>query len=101
MYEMTVTLRLELQVRDYDMWRHAFEQDAGGRAQAGMRCYRIYRPADDDKCVLIDSEFDAADRAEAFLDIMRTKVWPDPEKAPAKVGIPKTRIIELVEAKNY
>ena len=98
---MTVTLRLELQVRDYDLWRNAFEQDAGGRVQAGMRRYRIYRPADDDKCVLIDGDFDNASRAEAFLDIMRTKVWPDPEKAPAKIGVPKTRIIELVESKDY
>ena len=33
------TLRLEIEVRDYDLWRGAFERDAGGRQQAGMRCY--------------------------------------------------------------
>ena len=98
---MTATLRIELQVRDYDLWRHAFEQDAGGRAQAGMRRYRIYRPADDDNCVLLDCDFDTAARAQAFLDVVRTTVWPDPAKAPAKTGTPKARIVELVEAKEY
>jgi len=95
------TLRVELQVRDYDLWRGAFEQDAGGRAQAGMRRYRIFRPTDDPKCVMLDADFDTAQEAEGFLDIMRKHVWPDPEKAPAKVGAPQTRIVEMVESKEY
>jgi hypothetical protein len=98
---MMATLRMELQVRDYDLWRSAFEQDAGGRAQAGMRRYRIHRPADDDHRVLIDGDFGTTAEAEAFLDIMRTRVWPDPDKAPAKIGAPQVRIIELVETKEY
>lgn len=98
---MTTTLRIELQVRDYDLWRTAFEQDAGGRARAGMRRYRIHRPRDDDKCVLIDGDFDTTEQAEAFLEVMRTQVWPDPAKAPAKTGTPQTRLVELVDTKEY
>ena len=97
----TATLRVELQVRDYDLWREAFERDAGGRQQAGMRRYRIFRPTDDEKSVMLDADFDSTQEAEAFLDIMRTRVWPDPEKAPAKVGTPQTRIVEMVESKEY
>ncbi len=97
----TATLRVELQVRDYDLWRGAFEGDAGGRQQAGMRRYRIFRPTDDTKCVMLDADFDSSAEAEAFLEIMRTRVWPDPEKAPAKVGTPRTRIVEMVESKEY
>ncbi len=97
----TATLRVELRVRDYDLWRRAFEGDAGGRQQAGMRRYRIFRPTDDATCVMLDADFDSAQEAEAFLDIMRTRVWPDPEKAPAKVGVPLTRIVELVETREY
>ena len=82
------TLRLEIEVRDYDLWRGAFERDAEGRQQAGMRCYRIFRPVDDPHRVMVDADFDRAEEAQAFPDIMRTKVWPDPEKAPAKVGAP-------------
>ena len=97
----TTTLRVELQVRDYDLWRGAFEKDAGGRQQAGMRRYRIFRPADDTRCVMLDADFDTAEQAQAFLDIMQTRVWPDPAKAPAKVGAPMTRIVEMVESKEY
>jgi hypothetical protein len=32
---------------------------------------------------------------------MRTQVWPDPDKAPAKIGAPRTSIIELVEHHDY
>jgi len=95
------TLRLEIQVRDYDLWRGAFERDAGGRQQAGMRCYRIFRPVDDPHRVMVDADFDRAEEAQAFLDIMRTRVWPDPEKAPAKIGAPRTHIVELVESREY
>ena len=97
----TATLRVELQVRDYDLWREAFGKDAGGRRQAGMRRYRIFRPTDDDKAVLLDADFDTPDAAEGFLEIMRTRVWPDPEKAPSKIGTPRTRIVELVESREY
>jgi hypothetical protein len=95
------TLRIELQVRDYNLWREAFERDAGGRQQAGMRRYRIFRPTEDANCVMLDADFDTADQAQAFLAIMRTRVWPDPEKAPAKVGVPRTHIVEMVESKEY
>lgn len=96
-----VTLRIELQVRDYDLWRGAFERDAGGRQQSGMRRYRIFRPIDDQKCVLLDTDFDSAKEADAFLETMRRDVWPDPKKAPAKVGTPQTRIVEMVDSKEY
>jgi hypothetical protein len=96
---MTI-LRLEIQVRDYDLWPGAFESDAGGRQQAGIRRYRIFRPLDPHR-VMVDADFDRAEEAQAFLQIMRTKVWPDPEKAPAKVGDPRTHIVELVESREY
>ena len=95
------TLRVELTVRDYDVWRDAFSRDAGGRAEAGMRRYRILRPVDDPHCVMLDADFDGTEQAEAFLEIMRTKVWPDPAKAPAKVGPPRTHIVEVVESHEY
>ncbi len=97
----TATLRVELQVRDYGLWRGAFEKDAGGRQEAGMRRYRIFRPTDDPGCVMLDADFDTTEQAQAFLDIMRTRVWPDSTKAPAKVGAPQTRIVEMVETKEY
>ena len=95
------TLRIELKVRDYDMWRKAFAHDAGGREDAGMRRYRIFRPVDDPTCVMIDGEFDEAAQAQAVLDIMRTTVWNDPDKAPAKLGTPRAHVVEVVESHHY
>lgn len=66
-----------------------------------MRSYRIFRPIHDEHRVMIDAEFENADRAEGFVDVMRTKVWPDPEKAPGKVGAADVRIMEMVESKEY
>jgi len=95
------TLRLELEIRDYDQWREAFRKDAAGRAKNGMRSYRIFRPVDDPHRVMLDGNFDDTATAEHFLQIMRTQVWPDPTKAPAKVGQPRTTLLELVESHDY
>jgi hypothetical protein len=98
---MTATLRVELEVRDYDRWRSAFDKDAGGRERSGARRYRVFRPVDDEHEVMLDLDFDTAEEARGFLDILRHDVWPSPEKAPAKVGEPKTRIIDLVDSYEY
>jgi hypothetical protein len=98
---MTTTLRLEVEVRDYDLWREAFRKDAGGRAEHGMRSYRIYRPVDDPHRVMIDGDFDDPKAAQGFVDVMRSQVWPDPSKAPSKIGRPRTSIVELVESHDY
>jgi hypothetical protein len=98
---MTATLRVELEVRDYDLWRSAFDKDAGRREHSGTRQYRIFRPVDNEHEVMLDLDFDTAAEASAFLEILRSTVWPSPEKAPAKVGTPKTRIINLVDSHQY
>lgn len=95
------TLRIELEVRDFDLWREAFGKDAAGRAAHGMRAYRIFRPVDDPHRVMIDGEFGDTGAAQGFLDVMRTQVWPDPQKAPSKIGQPRAAIVELVESHDY
>lgn len=66
-----------------------------------MRRYSIFRPVDDQHRVMLDAEFEHAGEAQAFLDIMRTRVWPDPDKAPAKIGAARTSIVEMVETHDY
>ena len=95
-----ITLRIELQVRDFDLWQAAFDRDAAGRQRHGKRRYRVFRPVDDTQCVLLDGDFDTKDEAERFLDTMRNDVWPSPEKAPAKIGTPKTRLLDVVRAED-
>lgn len=63
-----------------------------------MRRYRILRPVDDPKHVLIDLEFDTASEAEALLAAMRV-VW---ERVSGKIIMnPQARIVEAVEVKEY
>lgn len=95
------TLRVELKVRDYDLWRGAFEKDAGGRERSGARGYRIFRPVDDEHAVMLDIDFDSTSDARAFLQTLRTKVWPSAQKAPAKVGEPQTHILEMADSREY
>ncbi|MDQ1616552.1 MAG: hypothetical protein QOJ60_2491 [Actinomycetota bacterium] len=50
---------------------------------------------------MLDATFDDAETAEKFLEVMRTQVWPDPSRAPAKVGVPRSAVLELVESHDY
>jgi hypothetical protein len=95
------TLHVELDVRDYNLWREAFGRDAGGRERSGVRRYRIFRPVDDQKHVMLDLDFDGAQEADGFLTILKNDVWSSQEKSPARIGTPQARIFELVESFEY
>ena len=95
------TLRVELEVRDYEVWKNAFARDAGGRQRNGARRYRIFRPVDDERKVMLDVDFDTPEDAGRFLAIMERDVWSSPDKAPAKIGAPRTHILEMVEHEEY
>lgn len=91
-------LRIEHPVMDFDGWKKAFDSDPVGREKSGVRQYRILRPVDDSKYVMIDLEFDTAEQTEALLAAMR-KVWGEVQ---GKIILnPVARITEAVEVKKY
>lgn len=91
-------LRIEHPVSDFDGWKKAFDSDPVGREKSGVRCYRVMRPTDDPKYVMIDLEFDTASQAEALLAAMRV-VW---DRVQGKIIFnPQARIVETVETKEY
>jgi hypothetical protein len=92
------TLRIEHPVTSYAAWKGAFDRFAGMRADAGVQSYRISQPADDQKYVTLDLEFDGPEPATRFLGILRERIWPNPENSPALVGDPVARILEIVDA---
>ena len=47
-------LRIEHPVSDFDGWKKAFDSDPIGREKSGVRRYRVLRPIDDAKYVMID-----------------------------------------------
>jgi hypothetical protein len=94
-------LQIEHPIRDFETWKGAFERFSGKRKQAGGRRHQVLRPADDPYYVLIELGFDDSGEAESFLAWLRREVWSSREAAPALMGEPRTRIVEVVEAKEY
>jgi hypothetical protein len=91
-----ITLQIEHLVRDFRMWRRAFDSDPLDRAASGVRSYRISRPLDQDDYVMLEMDFDTQEAAVDFLARLENDTWKTGATAPALVGEPTTRIIETV-----
>ena len=94
------TLHIEHAVTDFDTWNAAFERFAGLRQQSGMRQQRVQQPVDDHQYVIIDLDFDSTDEAARFLSFLRAEIWSLPDNAPALIGTPQTRILELTQTSS-
>jgi hypothetical protein len=90
------TLHIEHAIVDIDLWLQAFNRMEGARARAGVRSAHVRQPHDDPRFVVIDLDFDTTKEAQEFLAFLREKVWSSAEAAPALVGAPETKILELV-----
>jgi hypothetical protein len=91
-------LRIEHPVMDYEGWKKAFDSDPVDRKKAGVRRYRILRPVDDQKFVMIDLEFDTRSQAEALLDGLH-QVW---SRVDGQIMMnPRARIVEVAETKMF
>jgi hypothetical protein len=91
-------LRIEHPVSDFDGWKKAFDSDPVGREKSGVRRYRVLRPIDDPKYIMIDLEFDTTSQANALLAAMRV-VW---NRVQGKIIFdPRARIVEAVETREY
>jgi len=91
------TLHIEHTVTNFDAWSTAFGRFAGLRQQSGVRQQRVQRPVDDPAYVVIDLDFDTTSQAESFLRFLQANVWSSPGNAPALMGTPQTRILELTQ----
>jgi hypothetical protein len=89
------TLHIEHAVTDFDAWNTAFASFADLRQRSGVRHQRVQRPLNDPAYVVINLDFDTASQAESFLGFLKANVWPSPGNAPALIGTPQTRILEL------
>lgn len=90
------TLHIEHAIVDFELWSSAFDRFAEFREKAGVRAQRVQQPVDDPKYVVIDLDFDTPEEAEKFLTFLRDNIWTSAENAPALVGAPQTKILELV-----
>jgi hypothetical protein len=92
------TLRIEHAIEDYELWKTAFDSFAEARAAAGVRGFAVRLPVDDPKHLMLDLEFDGVEGAHAFAAFLEQRVWSSSTSAPALVGVPRTRILDLVRS---
>jgi hypothetical protein len=93
-------VQLEHAVKDYAMWKAAFDRDPIDRRGLGVRRHRILRPLDDPNYVVVELDFDTAEAAEACCAALG-RLWASRAAAPALLGAPQTRIVEPIEELGY
>lgn len=92
------TVQIEHPIADFNGWRAAFDRDPAHREASGVRRYRVFRPVDDPKFVIIDLDFDTSAAAEAFVTTMRG-IWK--QVAGTVMTSPRVRIVDCVEQHQY
>jgi hypothetical protein len=93
-------VQLEHPVRDFQIWKAAFDRDPADRKGSGVRSYQVYRPTDDPNYVAVDLEFDTLGEAEAFKVALQ-ELWRSPQAMAAISGAPRVRVVDMVERKSY
>ncbi len=94
------TLQLEHAIKDFAMWKAAFDRDPIDRGGLGVRRHRVFRPLDDPNYVVVELEFDTTTEAQV-CDVALRELWNSRQAAPALIGAPRVRIIEAVEDHEY
>ena len=94
------TLQFEHRIKDYTMWKMAFDRDPIDRRGLGVRRHRICRPLGDSQYIVGELEFDTLAEAQACRDALR-ELWKSRAAAPALRGVPQVRIVETVEDDDY
>lgn len=92
------TLQIEHGIKDFGMWKAAFDRDPLDRAASGVQQIRIGRPLADPGYVVVELDFATSGQAADMLHRLQNSVWSSPSNAPALVGSPQTRIVETVYA---
>ena len=88
------TLHIEHGIKDFGLWKQAFDRDPVNRAASGVVGHRISRPVDDSHYVVVELDFEKLSQAEQLLANLKARVWNSPDASPALNGDPQTRILE-------
>ena len=94
---MTI-LRIEHRIENFEGWKKAFDADPIDRKKNGVKRYRVCRPADDQNFVIVDLEFDNENNLQLALAALK-KLWTKVEGTI--MFDPRTRILNIIESKEY
>ncbi|MFJ5955770.1 hypothetical protein ACIQC5_07380 [Paenarthrobacter sp. NPDC092416] len=90
------TLQIEHGIKDFDMWKAAFDRDPLNRAASGVQQFRISRPLGDPHFIVVELDFATSGQASEMQRRLQDVVWSSASNAPALMGSPQTRIVETV-----
>ena len=93
-----IVLQIEHQVVNFERWKKAFDNDPIDRKKFGVKRHRVYRSNENPNLVIIEMEFDELNNAQQTLTALRN-MWPKIEGLI--VFTPQTRILEIVDIKEY
>lgn len=94
-------IRIEHTVPDFESWKkEGFDNDPVDRKGSGVVRYRILRPVNDPKYVMIDLEFNSSIKAEAML-VKLKNLWGNVKTRFDWVENPRTHIVEVIEDNSY
>jgi hypothetical protein len=89
------TLHIDLTVTDLAGFQAGFKDNAGLRQSAGVVAERVsHLVGGAEGRLQIELDFGALDQAEAFLDELRTTIWPNSGAILAET--PEARILEPI-----
>ena len=90
------TLHIENTVRDYPTWKAVFDKFDRMREEQNVRGYRISRHQDDPNQIVVDLDFDTADDASSFRQVL-AKIWATPQSKEQLVTHNEPQVLELVD----
>ena len=69
-------VQLEHAVKDFSMWKAAFDRDPIDRRALGVRRHRIVRPIGDPNYVMVELDFETTEQAQACCAALdRSVCW--------------------------
>jgi hypothetical protein len=90
------TLHIEHPITDLATWLGAFNAFADARKGAGVVAQRIHQPADDDRYIYVQLDFEQPEQAEAFKGFLESVVWASADASPGLAGSPHARVLTAV-----
>ena len=91
------TLHIEHPITDLSTWLDAFNQFADARKDAGVRAQRVRQPVGDAHYIVVDLEFDDAEAAAGFKELLEGVVWQSKDLSPGLDGVPTARVLDDVD----
>ena len=86
------SLHIEHRITDLDTWLAAFSGFAEARRDAGVVRERVQQPLGDDRYIVVDLDFEDAERANAFKSFLEDVVWQSTDLSPGLDGAPSARV---------